>query len=218
MKAKAKAAAIPAQDDRLGWAMALFALATIATVILAIATVPKWMARPSPPAMSTVKLSFAQGHGSGVYIGNGLILTAAHVVDGQKKLAVKTSESEHGDAEVMWAAKEFDVALLRLIRPLKLAASRVSCDDPAVGTAVRMIGNPAYDEFVVFRGVVAATSGPRYDVRSMMVLDMAVAPGVSGGPILDNEGNVVGIINAMIGFSIGYGVPGKTLCMLLGRA
>ena len=81
-----------------------------------------------------------------------------------------------------------------------------------------MIGNPAYDEFVVFRGVVAATSGPRYDVRSMMVLDMAVAPGVSGGPILDNEGNVVGIINAMIGFSIGYGVPGKTLCMLLGRA
>lgn len=225
---RAKAAAIPAQDEAIGWAMALFALATIAAVILAITTVPKWMHRPLPVAISTVKLSFAQGHGSGVHIGNQLILTAAHVAAGQKAIAVKTSDGQSADAEVLWVSKEYDVALVRLSRPLKMASSPLSCADPQAGLPVTALGNPGPDEFVIMRGHVAASGAERFEIKSMMVLDMTVGPGMSGGPVFDADGNVVGIVNALMSFQTGpmsvsllpiaYSVPGKTLCMLLGRA
>jgi len=62
-------------------------------------------------AASVVMVSDANGHGSGVYIGNGLVLTAAHVVGDSKTVTLHSDRDLPG--EVLWSNKKYDLALVR---------------------------------------------------------------------------------------------------------
>lgn len=147
------------------------------------------------------------GHGSGVLIDQkGLILSAYHVVDGVNKIDVKFSNGLTLEAEILSFDKFNDLVLLGIpgkgyhAAPIKWEMEKLS-----LGEEVLTIGTPAELELgqSISRGIV---SGNReHDGNIFVQLDMAVSPGNSGGPLLNNKGEVVGVVQRKL---IGNGIEG----------
>jgi serine protease Do len=178
-------------------------------------------------ASSVVKILVNGGHGSGVHISNGYILTAAHVVEGKTGLKLKTSFGDIQDVELLWANKARDVALLRAKRPDRLQSSPLVCAPLVVGQRVTAEGSPGAAEFVRFRGDVAGVERTAGPWMAVVPIDISGGPGISGGPIFDETGNVAGIYVGVylvpMGMSalstgIGIAVPSSVICELMARA
>lgn len=180
-----------------------------------------------PLAGPSVKVMTDGGHGSGVHIGSGYVLTAAHVVKAATKVKIKTDTSEVQSAEVLWSNPAYDVALLSLAKPGRVGAAALSCREPAPGEAIHADGNPQHLEFVGATGRVSGKARESGPWRSVLVTDIATIPGMSGGPVYDDRGRVVaitvgvmlvnrGLISSLVG--LGFAVPGSTICRLMGRA
>ena len=196
---------------------ALAIVITAASMLLAYHTVP-----PTPAIPATVKIHTETGHGSGVHIGRGLILTAAHVVKANDTATIKTTTDTRG-AEVLWVSSAYDVALLTTT-PKDLDSIPLSCDTPAVGTQVVAYGNPLAMEFVRTAGQVIGPVGSALGIPGAYPVDMTILPGMSGGPIVAG-GEVVGISVAVMSYpsivpqltGIGMAVSGEFVCQLMGR-
>jgi S1-C subfamily serine protease len=157
---------------------------------------------------SVVIVSLPQGHGSGVYLGNGLILTAAHVakeVDVGGKMDIENIKQAKGTATVLWFDANADVALMKLDAPMKDAApARLLCStsDAAIGDDVEVIGAPLNLKYIHTYGRVASEvtariatgEGPQVN----FLADVTAAPGNSGGPAFDKDGNLIGIVVAIV--------------------
>lgn len=179
-------------------------------------------------ALSTVKIPIGQGHGSGSHIGSRYILTAAHVVKGQAEVRVKASHGGESVADVLWINEKHDIALLRARELTGVGVSRLFCENPQVGQSVTAIGNPGPLEFITAYGTVS--SGPRKSDEhwsEFYIVSMPVAPGMSGGPVLDHHGRVVGIVVGVAMMSIGwsgapvgfgYIAPASAICKMLARS
>ena len=143
------------------------------------------------------------GAGSGWVYGDGLVVTNAHVVDGAEEITVVTSAGDLVDAEVLGSDWYQDVAVLRLDdedadswpAPLDTAASA----DVAVGAPVVAIGTP-HGQFLdtVSEGAVLAVdqrinTGQGYSVLNLIQHSALLAPGNSGGPLVDAGGEVIGM-------------------------
>lgn len=168
--------------------------------------------------------------GSGVHIGGGLILTAAHVVASEATIGVEDRSGAHEEGEVLWANKFYDIALIKIPDASRLRTAPLRCH-PAlhVGDLIHAVGNPLDAKFVTMWGRVGATSsqhGPWFDV---FVGDITVVPGMSGGPVYNRYGELIGITVGMgalpmMGggvinpFAFAYIVPTDAVCTLLGRA
>jgi len=181
----------------------------------------------SSPASSVVRIVLDRGHGSGVHIGDGYILTAAHVVDGEKAVSIKLDSDEIRKVAVLWANKEYDVALLRLEKKDGVAKSELSCRVAMRGEDVRVYGSPLSLNFIVTHGRIAGLPSKTHSFTSVYPITAPIAPGSSGGPLLDSLDKVIGIATAMqmmpIGFGgatavgINYAVPSSAICMLMGK-
>lgn len=182
-----------------------------------------------PEGSSTVKIIVGGGHGSGVNIGDGYIVTAAHVVGDAKTVKVKGHlpyAQLEMDAEVLWSNSSYDVALMR-IGIGKMASSRLYCDDPHIGQAIEAVGNPGPLEFVHSYGHIASDVQERAHWKSTVIASLAIAPGSSGGPVLDMRGRLIGIVVGVAltnvgGFSpsavaLAYLVPASSICTLMAR-
>lgn len=216
----------PARRNRFVWTLWLAAIALVA-VFFCVAAPALPSATPSTQlAGATVRVFHGTSHGSGVHIGRGLILTAAHVVKDQTTVQIKTDAGVETTAEILWASAEHDVALLR-DADLSAAAARLDCRATKVGEPVSAVGNPGPLEFVTTWGRVAAVERARADWKSTIIIDTTVAPGMSGGPLFDRYGHVIGIVvgvqisgSSPFGISvvpISYIVPSTDVCRLLAR-
>lgn len=169
---------------------------------------------------SVVKIMPEGGHGSGVHIGKGYILTAAHVVADVKSVKIKTDTGGTGEADVLWANRDHDIALLHTSTKLQL--SRIACRPLASGAVTRAIGNPGNQEFISTWGRVSgrAINTPW---KGAIVADITIVPGMSGGGLFDEAGRLVGILVGTMarGFGaivpVGYVVPASAFCGMLGR-
>jgi S1-C subfamily serine protease len=177
-------------------------------------------------AASVVKVLVEGGHGSGIHIGNGWVLTANHVVEGKKNIKLKSSHGDIQDVEVLWMSKARDVALLRAKRPDRLQSSPLICAPLVVGQRVTAEGSPGAAEFVRFRGEVAGTERSAGPWLAIVPIDISGGPGISGGPIFDEFGQVAGIYVGVylipMGMSalttgIGVAVPSNVICGLLAK-
>lgn len=177
-------------------------------------------------ALSTLKIITNTGHGSGVHIGNGYILTAAHVVDGSASIRVRATHNGEEPAELLWLNKAHDVALLRSDHLKGVDSSPLSCKPVGVGQSVKATGNPGPLEFITSWGRVSSDEAKRGNWKSSIIVDLTIAPGSSGGPVFDTHGNVVGLVVGIAlmshGFSssaipYSYVVPGQAICSLLAR-
>ena len=157
--------------------------------------------------------SWGRGTGAGViWDGDGLVLTNNHVVaTGRRgeRVQVVLNDYRTFDAEVVRRGRDLDLALVRIEGTpgdLPTHAPLGDSDGLRVGGLVYAIGHPWGRPGAVSAGVVSGVGvvsepGARY-VQS----DIALAPGNSGGPLLDARGEVVGI-NAMIFGRLALSIP-----------
>ena len=157
-----------------------------------------------------------------VIIDNGTILTNLHVVSGAKKIRVFFADGHESDATLVGAQPENDLAVLKaqsLPDDLQAATMR-STGDLRPGDHVIAVGHPFGIGPSVSYGVV---SGLKREFRSaegektltnLIQFDAAANPGNSGGPLVTMDGQVVGIVTAILNPSeqrtfigIGFAVP-----------
>ena len=151
--------------------------------------------------------------GSGFIIDrDGYIVTNNHVVEGADEIKVILSDKEEYDAEIVGKDPNTDLALIRIKsgRDFTIAALGDS-NALKVGEWVVAIGSPFGLEHTVTAGIVSAKgrvigSGP-YD--DFIQTDASINPGNSGGPLINMNGEVVGINTAIIssGQGIGFAIP-----------
>jgi S1-C subfamily serine protease len=161
--------------------------------------------------------------GSGFVIDeNGYIVTNQHVVSGADTVSVRFSSGGRTDAEVVGEDASTDIAVVKAdapedtLKPLALGDS----DSLGVGDPVIAIGNPLNVGISVTTGIVSGLGRPikapnRYTIEGAVQTDAAVNPGSSGGPLLDERGTVVGVIEQLAsdtgGFQgVGFAVPINT--------
>jgi S1-C subfamily serine protease len=158
---------------------------------------------------------------------NGDILTNAHVVDGATNIQVTLGNSDTSqpvNAQVVGKDPSTDVALLKVnvpadqLHPLTLGNSA----DAQVGNPVVAIGNPFGLDRTVTSGIVSALQrqikAPNgFTIDNVLQTDAAINPGNSGGPLLDANGQVIGITsqiespNGGGNVGIGFAVPINTV-------
>jgi serine protease Do len=151
--------------------------------------------------------------GSGFIIdGDGFIVTNNHVIEDADQIKVILADDKEFDAELVGRDPKTDLALIRIkgaksLKPLEFGNS----EQLKVGTWVVAIGSPFGLEQTVTAGIVSAKgriigSGP-YD--DFIQTDASINPGNSGGPLLNMDGEVVGINTAIIasGQGIGFAIP-----------
>lgn len=180
---------------------------------------------PAEIETATVKIVVNDGHGSGVHIGDGFIVTAAHVVGDAKEVQLKAKGGALRKADVLWVNKANDIALLRTSSD-GLGVAKLACHAVNVGDPIVAFGNPLKIEFVAAYGKIAGEPRETGPWKSVYVTDITTVMGQSGGGTFAENGDLIGItvgvMAAPIGFSgslVGYGyvVPSTAVCELLGR-
>ncbi|UCD15666.1 MAG: Do family serine endopeptidase [Candidatus Omnitrophota bacterium] len=157
------------------------------------------------------------GLGSGVIIDKeGYILTNEHVISGASEVKVKLSDGREFDAQIKGTDKRSDLAVIKIEAKALPIAKLGDSDRLKIGQWVMAIGNPfgfaiQNPEPTVTVGVISALNrymsaiGRRdraYD--DLIQTDAAINPGNSGGPLVNLDGEVVGINTAIITTSGGY--------------
>ena len=158
-----------------------------------------------------------QSLGTGFVVSaDGLIATNRHVIGEGRAIRVETADGKHHDVTAVHASdRKLDLAVLRIdakgLTPLELGDSTTLKD----GQAVVAVGNPQGLKHSVVAGVV---SGQReIDGRPMIQIAIPIEPGNSGGPLLDMQGRVYGIltIKSLVTPNLGFAVSVNTLKALL---
>jgi S1-C subfamily serine protease len=141
-------------------------------------------------------ISAGQVEGSGFLVSSdGLLLTVQHVVGDAKYVKVQWSDGLEGLGEVVRSDKTRDVALVKT-DPRGRLPIRIRRDPLQPGDTVFAIGAPLGDRFqsTVTRGVVSAYR--TFEGLSFVQSDVSVNHGSSGGPLLDEQGEAVGLAEA----------------------
>ncbi len=162
----------------------------------------------------------SQGLGSGFFFDNkGYILTNAHVVSGAKTIEVLLKDQKDPiKATLVGIDQELDVAIIKIDPPQKMPYLRLGDSEKAqTGDWVVAIGNPYGLDHTVTLGIISAKgrpiiaggggNGQVYD--DMLQTDAAINPGNSGGPLLNLDGEVIGINSAVSasGQGLGFAIP-----------
>ncbi|HEY0136824.1 MAG TPA: trypsin-like peptidase domain-containing protein [Nannocystis sp.] len=157
-----------------------------------------------------------QGMGSGVILSSdGLVVTNHHVVDDAEKLEVKLADGRMFNAKVLGSDPLTDIALIQLegAKGLK-AATLGSSATMSVGDWVLAIGSPMGLEQTATTGIVSAKGRGSLGLYANSYIDFlqtdaAIAPGSSGGPLFNMNGEVIGINTAVgaMGRGPGFAVP-----------
>ena len=161
-----------------------------------------------------------EGLGTGFIISkDGYILTNEHVIDGASSISLDINDFEDPvEAKVIGADDNLDLALLKIninkdLPYLKMGNS----DQVRVGSWVIAIGSPYGLDHTVTVGVVSAKGRPvtvgNRQYENLLQTDTSINPGNSGGPLLNLNGEVIGIntaINAQAQ-GIGFAIPASTV-------
>jgi Do/DeqQ family serine protease len=154
--------------------------------------------------------------GSGVIIDGrrGLIVTNAHVIANAGTIKVTLQDEREFVAEIVGADPDFDLAVLRIQSKQALPDVKIaSSDDLMIGETVIAIGNPFGFSHTVTTGVISALGRSiRTDDRvfhDFIQIDASINPGNSGGPLLNINGDLIGINTAVYAKAqgIGFAIP-----------
>lgn len=159
------------------------------------------------------------GVGSGVIVNSdGYILTNSHVVaDGNaKELKVLFDDGEELDGSVLWNDPLLDLAVVKVEKTGLTAAELGDSDQLQVGELAVAIGNPLGLEFerTVTSGIISGLNrSVKVDsnniIEGLIQTDASINPGNSGGPLLNGQGEVIGINTAKITSAegLGFSIP-----------
>ena len=187
--------------------------------------------RVSPSVVQVAAQSAAnpfsdETEGSGAASGTGFVwdnaghvVTNHHVIQSARGVAIRLASGEAVRAEVVGAAPNYDLAVLRIrsARNLPPPIAVGSSSDLKVGQFAFAIGNPFGLDQSMSSGIISAlkrrlpTSSGR-EIANVIQTDTAINPGNSGGPLLDSAGRLIGVTTAILSPSgsnagIGFAVP-----------
>lgn len=152
----------------------------------------------------------ARGFGSGFVVAPGLVVTNAHVVRSAASLTLTFSDGFSAGGRLVAADPSRDLALLEAPdhgRPIAMGDSR----SVRVGEIVLAIGSPlGLFEHSVTMGVISATGrtvrAEELVLEDLIQTDAAINPGNSGGPLVNLEGQAIGVATAIVPFAQGIGL------------
>jgi serine protease Do len=141
----------------------------------------------------------AQFGGTGFAItANGYLCTNFHVIDKADSIYVQNSKGDSYKVKVVYQDPQYDIAILKIVdkdfTPLANLPYKLKKLNSAMGEHVYTLGYPK-DDAVLGEGYLSSNTGFGGDSLSYQV-DIRVNPGNSGGPLLDNQGNIIGVISA----------------------
>ena len=160
-----------------------------------------------------------RGQGSGFIISeDGYIITNNHVVEDATRLTVRLLDRRSFEAEIIGRDPNTDVAIIKIDADGLPAVSLGNSDDVHIGEWVLAIGNPLGEafSFTVTAGIVSATGRgllglqqeQLYRIQDFIQTDAVINPGNSGGPLVNIQGQVIGVNSAIAsptGTYTGYG-------------
>jgi serine protease Do len=157
----------------------------------------------------------SQSLGTGVIINkDGFVLTNEHVLAGSTQIRVGLSDGRQFDAELVGGDPASDLAVVRIKTKDPLPTPKLgNSDDVMIGESVIAIGNPFGLNSTVTTGVLSATNrsirGDGREYHGFLQTDASINPGNSGGPLLNMDGEVIGINTAILGNAqgIGFAIP-----------
>lgn len=174
---------------------------------------------------SIVVITFAgregaqQGLGTGFVIDkSGLIATNLHVIGEARPISVQTAAGRTLAVKAVHASdRALDLAIVQVESGDLPALELASGDQVAAGEPVVVMGNPQGLKHSVVSGVVSGTR--EIDGRTMLQLAIPVEPGNSGGPVLDVQGRVLGIVTmkSLVTENLGFAVAVGDLKTLVGK-
>ena len=169
---------------------------------------------------ATVTIKGEEMMGSGFYLGDGLVATSFHVLEGQFRLSLLTHDDvSHDQVEIAVFDRERDLAILHAPEVELPALPLGDSDHLKVGQSVIAVGSPLEFTGTVSAGVISKVER-QVDKRKYIQFSAPISPGSSGGPLLDLFGEVIGIPSAYapMGESIGFAVPINKLEPLMEKA
>jgi len=156
------------------------------------------------------------GLGSGVIVdAKGYILTNYHVVRGADEVKVTLSDKRKFDAQVVGTDEKTEVAVLKIDGDNLPVAALGDSDKAEVGDWVLAIGNPFGLSQTVTAGIISAKGRANMgiaDYEDFIQTDAAINPGNSGGPLVNLNGEVIGINTAILSRTgnyagVGFAIP-----------
>lgn len=142
----------------------------------------------------------------------GVILTSAHVIDVGKSIVVTMSNGQNYNAKVLKRFGENkDIALLKIDVPTELKTVKLGDSERIkVGQKVLAIGNPFGFNGTLTQGIISRIDYAKNRIQT----DAAINPGSSGGPLLNKNGEIIGINQAIYNpdnnisnIGIGFAIP-----------
>ncbi len=176
-------------------------------------------ASPSVVAISVVT-EMGGGFGSGFVIDDqGHIVTNAHVVDEASEIVVNFLDGTIMLAELIGLDPSSDIAVIRVDRPAEQLDPIVfaNSDDLVVGQTVLAIGSPFGQRWTLTSGIISALDRTiqgltEFSVGGVIQTDASINPGNSGGPLINLDGEVIGVNSQIISQSrtnsgVGFAIP-----------
>ncbi len=143
----------------------------------------------------TIKTDVSQG--TGFFITNdGYIVTNYHIIEGARAAAIFTYDSRQYPVKLIGSDVNMDISLLKIEGDNFFSLKLGDSDDVKIGEKVVAIGNPFGLAFTATEGIISARD--RRGINNLpyyFQTDVALNPGNSGGPLINAEGEVIGINN-----------------------
>lgn len=148
---------------------------------------------------------------SGLVFGSDLVLTADHVLEREEELTIQTADKRTLPAQFAGRDISTDLAVLRVAN-LNLTPAAVSAQAARVGQLVLAVGRPTGEGPMASIGIVSAVGGPLrtrqgVSLEKFIQTDAIPYPGFSGGPLIDAEGAVVGVMTTGVVSSVALAIP-----------
>ncbi len=149
--------------------------------------------------------------GSGIVYAPDLVLTANHVLEREDNLTIETHDGRTLAAQFAGRDPATDLAALR-VEGLGIEAATAAEHEARVGQLTIAVGRAAHDGPMASSGIVSAVGGPLRTGRGVALeryirTDATPYPGFSGGPLIDVQGSVLGILTTGIVEGIALAIP-----------
>jgi len=166
------------------------------------------------PSVVSVDVDIDDGVSSGtgcIIEAGGTILTSSHVLEGHKKIKITLPNGEKYDGQIISDLSSGDFALLKIKPKKNLPVIRLGDSSKIkVGQKVLAIGNPFGFNRTLTEGIISRVD----KVKNKIQTDASINPGCSGGPLLNTEGEVIGINQSIYNpdnnksnIGIGFAIP-----------
>jgi len=161
-------------------------------------------------------IASGDGIGSGFAIGNDCIITNAHVVGDKNSIKVITYKGDYYLASVVAIDQKQDIAVLT-VKDVEFNYLTIGdYSELPIGSDVYAIGIPSSMSYTLTKGVLSSKDR-KFDGYKYLQTDAAINSGNSGGPLLDDKGNVIGVNTLKLTNSegIGLSIPMTVVCEFL---